>query len=73
VVVGKVGEPGRVVEMSMGEEHVPDLELLAEVERRCDRPRLEEHRPVEQETRKIPLRRRSALTAEHPDFHGEKP
>ena len=55
----------------MGQEHVPDVELLAELEGRRDRPRLEENRTVEQETGKMPLRRGPALTAEHPEFHGK--
>ena len=71
VVVGEVSEPARVVEMRMGQEHVPDLELLPELEGRCDTPRLEEDRTVQQETGQVPLRRGPALAAEHSEFHGE--
>jgi hypothetical protein len=70
VIVDQVGETTRVVQMSMGQEHVLDLELLVELEGGCDRPRLEEHRTVEQETGKVPLRHGPALTAEHPELHG---
>ena len=70
-VVGEVREPSGVVEVSMRQEHVPDLELLAELQGRCDGPCLEEDRTVEQETGEVPLRRGPALTAQHPEFHGE--
>ena len=49
----------------MGQEHVLDPELLGEPESRRDRPSLEEHRAIEQQTRKMARRRGSALTAEH--------
>jgi hypothetical protein len=70
-VVGEIGEPAGVVQVGMGQEHMPDLELLAEAQRRRDTPRLEEDRAVEQETGEVPRGRGPTLTAKNSELHGE--
>jgi hypothetical protein len=69
-IVGEVGQPADVVEVGVGQEDVLDAELLRQVQRRGDRPRLEEDHAVQQDAGEVPRRRRAALTAEHFEMHG---
>ena len=70
-IVGEIGKPSRVIEVGVREEDVANPQLLVKRQRPRDGARLEQDGVVEQQAGKVSRRRRSALTAENPQPHGE--